>query len=116
MVSSVISSLVCAVAKLSAIVKICKYRSFHERHDFIPMAMEVHGAPKRDMDHFINGCAYLFHDIRLRGHVSLSFCIQFFRQCVSIALQCALAFAIDGRIMLVGDACSRPPITIKSHD
>jgi hypothetical protein len=31
--------------------------------------------------------------------------------------QCALAFAIKRKIALVGDdACSRPPITIKSHD
>jgi hypothetical protein len=52
----------------------------------------------------------------LGGHLSLSFCIQFFKQRVSIALQCALTFAIERKIMLVGDACSRPPITIKFHD
>jgi hypothetical protein len=27
-----------------------------------------------------------------------------------------LAFAIERKIALVGDACSRPPITIKSHN
>jgi hypothetical protein len=29
---------------------------------FILMAMEVHNAPKHDMDHFIKECARLFHD------------------------------------------------------
>jgi hypothetical protein len=46
----------------------------------------------------------------------LSFCIQFFKQHVSIACERALAFAIERKIALVGDACSRPPITIRSHD
>jgi hypothetical protein len=48
--------------KLSAITKIHKYKRFHEGHHFIPMAMEVHNAPKHDMDHFIKECARLFHD------------------------------------------------------
>jgi hypothetical protein len=39
--------------ELSAIVKICKYRVFLEGHQFIPMAMEVHSAPGRNMDRFI---------------------------------------------------------------
>ncbi len=43
-------------------------------------------------------------------------CIQFFKQCVSIVLQDASIFAIEKKIVLVGDACSRPPITIRSHD
>jgi hypothetical protein len=45
--------------ELNAIVKIHKYRGFHEGHHFIPMAMEVHGVPRHDMDHFTNECAYL---------------------------------------------------------
>jgi hypothetical protein len=45
----------------------------------------------------------------------LLFCIQFFKQCVSIFLQRALAFAIERKIVLTSDACSRPPITIRSH-
>jgi hypothetical protein len=32
------------VVKLSVIVKISKYRGFHEGHHFILMAMEVHDA------------------------------------------------------------------------
>jgi hypothetical protein len=48
--------------KLSAIARIHKYRGFHEGHHFIPMALEVHGAPGRDMDRFIKECAHLFHD------------------------------------------------------
>jgi hypothetical protein len=39
--------------KFSAIVKIHKYKRLHDRHYFIPMAMEVHGAPRCDMDRFI---------------------------------------------------------------
>jgi hypothetical protein len=58
--------------------------------------MEVHGAPGCDMDHFIKECGCFFHNKKLKDHLSLSFCIQFFRQCVSIALQHALAFVIKG--------------------
>jgi len=70
--------------ELNVVAKMCKYKRLHEGHHFIPMAMKVHGAPRHDMDHFIKECARLFHDRQLRGHLSLYFCIQFFRQCVSI--------------------------------
>jgi hypothetical protein len=60
--SSVISQLIGVITKLSAIAKIRKYRGFHEGHHFIQMAMEVHGALERDMDHFIKECAHLFHN------------------------------------------------------
>ncbi len=50
--SSVISRPTSVIAKLNAIAKIHKYRRRHEGHHFIPMAMEVHGAPERDMSHF----------------------------------------------------------------
>jgi len=110
MASSVISRSTHAIAKLNAIVKTHKYK----RHHFIPMAMEVHNTPWWDMDRFIRECARLFHDKWLRSHLSLSFCIQFFKWCVNIALQ--LAFAIHRKIALAGDVCSRPSIIIKSHD
>jgi hypothetical protein len=42
-----------ATSKLSAIVKIYKYKGFHDGHHFILMAMEVHGALGCDMDCFI---------------------------------------------------------------
>jgi hypothetical protein len=80
------------------------------------MAIEVHNALGRDMDRFIKECAHLFYDKQLGGHLSLSFCIQYFKQCVSIAFQCALASTIKRKIALVGDACFRPPIIIRSHD
>jgi hypothetical protein len=48
--------------KFSTIPNIRKYRGLHERHYFIPMAMEVHGAPGHDMDRFIKECACFFHD------------------------------------------------------
>jgi hypothetical protein len=79
-VTSVINRLVDVVAKLNIIVKIYKCKGFHEGHHFIPITMEVHG-----MNHFIRECVRLFHNRQLRGHLSL-FCIQFFKQCVSIAL------------------------------
>jgi hypothetical protein len=53
---------------------------------------------------------------QLGDHLSLSFCIQFFRQHVSIVFHCALAFLIERKIELASDACSKPPITIRSHD
>jgi hypothetical protein len=74
------------------------------------MAMEVHGAPRCDMDSFIMECVRLFHNRRSGGHLSLSLCIQFFKQCVNIALQHALTFVIKKKIVLVKDVCSRPPI------
>jgi hypothetical protein len=49
----------------------------------MPMAMEVHDAPGHDMDRFIRECVRLFHDKQLRDHLSLSFCIQFFKQHVN---------------------------------
>jgi hypothetical protein len=72
--------------EFNAIANIRKYRRFHEGHHIISMAMEVHGAPKHDMDCFIKDQAHLFHDRRSKGHLSFYFCIQFFRLCVSIIL------------------------------
>jgi hypothetical protein len=115
-VLSVISRAIDATAKLSTIAKIRKYRRFHEGHHFIPMAMEVHNAPKHDMDRFIRECACLFHDKQSRGHLSFFFYIQFFRHNVNIALQCALISFIKRKIALACDVCSKPPITIRSHD
>jgi hypothetical protein len=44
------------------------------------------------------------------------FYIQFSKQCVSIAFQCVLNFAIEKKIMLARDPCSRSPIAIKFHN
>jgi len=46
--------------EFNAIIKIRKYGGLHEGHHFIPMAMEVHDAPRCDMDHFIRECAHFF--------------------------------------------------------
>jgi hypothetical protein len=46
----------------------------------------------------------------------LVFFISIFQVHVSIILQLALAFVIKRKITLVGNACSRPPITIRFHD
>jgi hypothetical protein len=58
----------------------------HEEDLFISMAMEVHNASEDDMNCFIKECVHLFHDRQSKIHLPLSFCIQFFRQRVSIAL------------------------------
>jgi hypothetical protein len=86
------------VAKFNTIIKICKYRGFHEGHHFISMTMEMHYAPRHDMDRSIRKCALPFYDRQLRDHLSLSFCNQFFKQCVSIVLQYALASTIERKI------------------
>jgi hypothetical protein len=71
MIMNVISRATSVVVELNAIVKIRKYRRLHEEHHFIPMAMDVHITPERDMDRFIRECACLFHNRRSRGHLSL---------------------------------------------
>jgi hypothetical protein len=115
-ITSVISQLVSANAKLKVIAKIHKYKRFCEGHHFIPMATEVHSALGHDMDRFIMECDRLFHDKQSKGHLSLSFCIHFFKQRVNIALQHALAFTIKKKIAFVGNGCSRPPNISKFHD
>ncbi len=85
-ISSVINQPTSAIAELTTIIKIRKYRKFHEGYHFIPMAMEVHCALGHDVDCFIKECVHLFHDRQLKGHLSLSFCIQFFKQRVSVTL------------------------------
>jgi hypothetical protein len=82
-VSNVISWLASVAMKFNAIVKIRKYKKFHHEHHFISMAMEMHGAPECDMDHFIRECVHFFHNKWSGGHLFLSFCIYFFRQHVS---------------------------------
>jgi hypothetical protein len=62
MTMNVINRPVGVTTKLNAIVKIRKYRGLHEKHHFISMAMEVHNALGRDMDHFIKECVHFFHD------------------------------------------------------
>ncbi len=99
---SVISQPASGVAKLNVIVKIDKYRKFHDGHHFILMAMKVHNTPERDMDPFIRECVRIFHDKQLGGHLSLSFCIQFFKQRVNIALQHALTSTIERKTCIDG--------------
>jgi hypothetical protein len=115
-VSSVINEPISAIAELSAIVKIHKYRGLHEVHHFYLMAMEVHNTLGHDIDCVIKECACLFHDRQSGGHLSLSFCIQFFKHRVSIVFHPALASAIERKIALMGNVCFRPPNTIRSHD
>ncbi len=83
---NVINRPIGVVAKLNAIAKMHKYTRLHEGHHFILMAMEVHDAPKCDMDCVIKECAHLFHDRQSRGHLSLYFCIQFLRHCVIVVI------------------------------
>jgi hypothetical protein len=53
---------------------------------------------------------------QLGHHLSLSFCIQIFKQHINIVFHHALAFSIERKIALTCDVCSRPPITIRSHN
>jgi hypothetical protein len=46
----------------STIVIFQKYKGLHEKHHFIPMAMEVHNTPGRDMDRFIKERVHIFHN------------------------------------------------------
>ncbi len=116
MALNVISQPIGATVKLSTIIKIRKYRGLHERHHFIRMVIEVHDTSKHDMDHFRKECVFLFHNRWSRDHLFLSFCIQFFKQRVSLTFQCALTSTIKRKIALAKDVYSRPPITFKSHD
>jgi hypothetical protein len=62
-------------------------------------------------------CVFVFSTIDNQKVIYLClFAFNFFRQCVSIAFQHALAFAIERKIVLVGDAYFRPPIIFKFHD
>jgi hypothetical protein len=72
---SVISRPTCAIVELDTIVKVYKYKRFHEGHHFILMVMEVHDTLEHDMEHFIRECVHFFHDKQSGGHLSLSFCI-----------------------------------------
>jgi len=58
--STIINQPTGVVTKLNAIAKIHKYKRLHGGHQFILMAMEMHGALRHDMDCFIKECAYLF--------------------------------------------------------
>jgi hypothetical protein len=80
------------------------------------MAMEVYDTLDVIWIVSLGSVFVFFHDRQLWCHLFNFFCIQFFKQRVSITLERALAFTIERKIALVGDVCSRPPITIKSHD
>jgi hypothetical protein len=84
--SNVISRPANAAMKFNVTVKIHKYRGLHEGHHFIMMSMEMHGTLKHYMDCFIKECACLFHDRWSKGHLSLSFCIHFFKQYINIVI------------------------------
>ncbi len=64
MVSNVIGRPTNVATKFNTITKIRKYKGLHEGLHFIPMAMEVHDAPKCDMDRFIRECVCFFHNGR----------------------------------------------------
>ncbi len=81
------------------LLKFASIKGFRRAPTFIPMAMEVHDTLGHDMDCFIKECVHLFHDRRSGGDLSLSFYIQYFKQCVSIAFKCALASAIERKIL-----------------
>jgi hypothetical protein len=62
MATSVISRPIGVTVEFITIAKIHKYKRFHERHHFIPMAMEMHDVLECDMDSFIKKCVHFFHN------------------------------------------------------
>jgi hypothetical protein len=62
LVTNAINQPIGVVAKLNAIAKIHKYRGLHEKHHFIPITIEVHGALECDMNHFIKEHVCIFYD------------------------------------------------------
>ncbi len=92
MLTSVIIRLTCAIMKFSIIVKIRKYRRLHEGHHFISMVMKMHGVFGCDLYCFIKECVHLFHNRQLVDHLSLSFCINFFKQHVNIVFPACIRF------------------------
>jgi hypothetical protein len=58
MVVNVISQPTGVVVGLNTNIKIHKYGGLNEGHRIFPMAMEVHNAPRRDMDRFIKKCSF----------------------------------------------------------
>jgi hypothetical protein len=59
---------------------------------------------------------FIFSTIDNQEFIYLSFYIQFFKQHVNIALQHVLTFVIERKIALARDACSRPPISLRSRN
>jgi hypothetical protein len=64
---------------LAPLLIFASIEGFKRGTTFILMAMEVHNAPRHDMDRFIKECVHLFHNSQSEGHLFLSFCIQFFK-------------------------------------
>ncbi|KAG6548135.1 hypothetical protein Mapa_010415 [Marchantia paleacea] len=70
-------------------------------HLFVHLVLELYGAMYIDLDMFVRYCEGAYHTRRHGVSFSLGYCIVYFRQRVSIALQIALAGAIT-----LGDASS----------
>jgi hypothetical protein len=99
--------------ELSTVIKIHKHKGFHEWHHFTLMVVEIHNVFECDMDHFIKECAQLFHNKRSKVHLSLFFCIEIFKQHVSIVRQHVLTSIIKKKVVLARDICFKPPVTIR---
>jgi hypothetical protein len=99
--------------KFNVIVKIrnYKYKKIYEGHHFISMAMEVHNIPEWNMDCFIRECVHLFSQEVI---YSCFFTFNFSSNVLTLLFN---VFVIERKIVLEGDACSRPLIiTIKIHN
>jgi hypothetical protein len=76
----------------------------------------MHTALGHDMNRFIKKCVRIFSMIDNREIIYPYLFALNFLGGVIIVLQHALTFAMEKKIVLVGNACSRPPITIKPHN
>jgi len=72
------------------------------------MVMEVHGVFGHDMDRLIRSVFVFF---TIDDHEVIYPCLF-----VNIAFQHVLTSAIERKIALAGDACSRPPTNTKPYD
>jgi hypothetical protein len=80
------------------------------------MAMEVYGTLVCDMDRFIEEHVCLFHNSRLGNHLSFFFAFNFLGSMLVLFLSMLKTYVRERKIALARNACSRPPIIIRSHD
>jgi hypothetical protein len=115
MVLSVINRLICAVVELNVISKICKYRMLYEGHHFILMAMEVHDALGMIWIMLLGNVLVLF---MTNNRKVIYFCLFafIFKVVCYYCFSACFSFYYREEDCFGGDACSRPPITFRSHN
>ncbi len=114
--SSVINRPTCAVAKLSTIVKIHKYRKSFKRGTILfqwPWRCIMHLGMIRIVS---SRNVLVFSAIDDQEVVYPLFLHSIFQTTCQYCSSASLASEIEKKIVLGSDACSKPPNTIRSHD